>query len=175
MDFQWCHEDAHLLQRSRVCACFHMSVWIIWEIRFRRENDGRERIFLGPTPKPISPLSLCPYLHPVSVCSDKIFVIIVSAPLGRWTVLAVLCVLAIPSPPSTLFFIWWVVQRKVHHCPAAWRSAGTTCACWWAARCRPSRLACTAVCWRVPIRLRNAWNEEIRENEPSLIFMGSKI
>lgn len=51
------------------------------------------------------PLSLCPYLQPVSVCSDKIFVIIVSAPLGRWAVLAVVSVLAVPSPPSSLFFI----------------------------------------------------------------------
>lgn len=98
-------------------------------------------------------------LQPVSVCSDKIFVIIVSAPLRCWAVLAVLCVLAVPSPPSTLFLIWGVIQRKVHYCPSTWRCTGTTCACCRGARCRSSCLACTAVCWGVAIRLRNAWNE----------------
>lgn len=65
-----------------------------------REGDFSEipRLRSNPSPVPLSP-----YLQPVSVCSDQVFVVIVSAPLGRWAVLAVLCVLAVPSPPTPFF------------------------------------------------------------------------
>lgn len=115
----------------------------------------------------ISPLPLCVCVSlwgdraVGSVGSDQVLVVVVPASLRSWTVLAVLCVLAVSSCPAPFLF-WGGVLGQVYHCTSCWghsggsSSSGDSCH---AHRSATSRFTCeasAAVSWWMTICFRNA-------------------
>lgn len=160
------------------CVCF---VWIATRAAQKvlmSERRGGSLHLVGfllcSCPHNVGPLPICVSVSlwgdraAGSVGGDQVLVVVVSASLRGWTVLAVLCVLAVSSRPAPFLF-WGGVKSQIYHCGSCRGhrsgSSSSPCDSRHAHGTAASRFACdasAAVSWWVTVCFRNACRGKAR-------------